>query len=248
MPKQAKRFQLDPNQTAQENLWRAAEIAQRYLLKRMRFRVLPDQRRELYDAILLAGVENFILNKVLKHRYNYQYDFFSNVYSSMWGASSHVIKTFLKKVVTPRALSSSLDEPLAESGSTLQNLIKDCGDHRLYYDPQPSYKKKDPSTFNAWSRAQKYKEQYEDYRLECEHYGITPVKLEDFIDSHDTTQDFESYFVDIAYSCGTYAQYQHYRKIREKMMRKGGPMQEGPLPVTHLLGRHRYPKRRRKRK
>ena len=81
MPKQAKRFQLDPNQTAQENLWRAAEIAQRYLLKRMRFRVLPDQRRELYDAILLAGVENFILNKVLKHRYNYQYDFFSNVYS-----------------------------------------------------------------------------------------------------------------------------------------------------------------------
>jgi len=247
MPKQAKRFQLDPNQTAQENLWRAAEIAKRYIVKHMSFRVLPDQREELYEAILLAGIENFITNKIMKHRYNRNYDFFSNVYSSVWGASAHVINMFLRKVVTPRSLSSSIDR-VTETGSTLQSILPDCGAHRLDYDAYKDYVRKDPERFGAWGRAQRFKDEYEDYRLECEFYGITPVTLDDFVDSHDTKRDYESYFIDIAYSCGTYGEYLHYRKIRERRMRKGGPMQEGPLPVALLPGPRRRQKRRKKKK
>lgn len=128
--RKTKRFELDPNETARENLWRAATIAAGVVLSRKALKLTGDEWRELHLLIVEKGVEHFMRHKVGLHKYNRAQPFYNNVYSSCWSVSHNVTTKFLREL--KRKISGvSLDSPSFITGFDLESRLEDTGRHPL---------------------------------------------------------------------------------------------------------------------
>ena len=128
--RKSKRFELDPHETARENLWRAATIAAGVVLSRKALKLTGDEWRELHLLIVEKGVEHFMRHKIGLHKYNREQPFYNNVYSSCWSVSHNVTTKFLNEL--KRKISSvSLDSPSYHNGFEMLTRIEDTGRHPL---------------------------------------------------------------------------------------------------------------------
>ena len=125
-----KRFKLDPNLTAMENLWEAAKAATSVLFLRSRITNKGEEIKDMYDQVVAEGVEQFMMFKIGQHKYNRNFDFFSNVYSSCWSAYSKVTKRYIADV-REKIITDSADECIEGTCIAKIDTMTDNGRHVL---------------------------------------------------------------------------------------------------------------------
>lgn len=126
----ARRFLLDPNETAMENLWRASRVAVLYILSHMKIQNKYEERDELIDNCILRGVNYFLRDKIRGHAYNRDFSFFENVYGSCWSAVGNELGTYITKRKKLMLL-NSIFEGIAGSDFTVEDSLIDTGVHPL---------------------------------------------------------------------------------------------------------------------
>ena len=131
--RKTKRFELDPRETARENLWRAATVAAGVVLSRKSLRLTGDEWRELHLLIVEKGVDHFMRHKIGLHKYNREQPFYNNVYSSCWSVSHNVTTKFLR-ALNRKISGVSLDSPSYHNGFEMLTRIEDTGRHPLDLD------------------------------------------------------------------------------------------------------------------
>lgn len=180
----ARRFMLDPDKTAMENLWEAARMAAAVVLARRKFYgFFGEPKGELMDEVILATVADFMRNKVGRHTYcrvakdGTPLNFGDNVISSCWSVAHHVADAFIKRV--DKTNSANVD--IADA----QEYIKD-GTVPLYvnYD---DVKQGPHATELPYVRSLMAKDEYELQMADREELGIATVPLEQWL--HDTGYD-----------------------------------------------------------
>ena len=132
----SKRFVLDPNLSAMENLWNGCQKACHVILAKKRLRLTGEERDELMVEFTSTAVASFIVNKVRNHGYCRDVDFYANCYSCALSVSgnSRVIDKYLKDIkkrlnTTSTSLQVGLDED-----STVESMLEDTGRHPLEHD------------------------------------------------------------------------------------------------------------------
>ena len=84
-----RRWKIDPNMTAMENLYDACRVATSVVISRHSITVYNHEEfEELFEDLLLAGMSHFMRIKIGESTYNRKYTFFENVYSSVWACLS----------------------------------------------------------------------------------------------------------------------------------------------------------------
>ena len=127
-----KRFELAPNESARENLWRAAMNASGVILSRKKLHLNEDEWEELRMLIALRGVRHIMEHKIGLHKYNRKFPFYDNVYSSCWGSSPMVVDKFLKSNREKLSLRSSDKLNSTNCFTYISNEV-DTGTHPLDY-------------------------------------------------------------------------------------------------------------------
>lgn len=128
-----KRFELDPNESARENLWRAAINAAGVILSRKKLNLTDDEWKDLRMNLVLRGVRHFMEHKIGMHEYNRAFPFYNNVYSSIWSSSYNVLDAFIKEN-RAKISARSADKAMRQGGeTTFMEMLEDTGVHPLDY-------------------------------------------------------------------------------------------------------------------
>lgn len=112
----AKRFQLDPNQTAQENLWRALRVATAYLLSRKSVRIRREDWDDVFDDLVSAGYCEF-MRRFRLGQYDRNHSWYENAYSCVWGKRTFVLRRYIQQAQL-RMETASLDDTVSTSDTT----------------------------------------------------------------------------------------------------------------------------------
>ena len=134
----ATRFKLNPNETASENLWRCATAATAYIFSKSKLTNTGSEYKELFDRVVMEGVAQFLEFKIKQHKYNRNYDFWTNVHSSCWSAYSNVLRLYIKGV-RRKIVTDSADVCIGDTDITVLDNIPDTGKHVLSGYPKYSY-------------------------------------------------------------------------------------------------------------
>lgn len=131
-----KRFVLDPNLSAMENLWNGCQKACYVILAKKRLRLTSEEREELIVAFTASAVASFMANKIRNHGYCHDVDFYANCYSCALSVSGdhRVIDRYLNDIkrrlnTTSMSLQVGMDEE-----ATVEALLEDTGRHPLEHD------------------------------------------------------------------------------------------------------------------
>ena len=127
----AKRWLIDPNKTAMENLWDAAKTAAAFLLHRIKLKCTQEEWHDIHEEMVLKGVRNFLDNKVMRHTYDRRFCFFQNVLSSVWSVSSGCLYRNIRD--NKRRITALSVETETHDFATIGDTIEDTGRHPLYY-------------------------------------------------------------------------------------------------------------------
>lgn len=129
----SKKFKLRADWTAQQNLWEAAKVATVCILRRYNVYNKAEERKELFDDIMLRGVQNFMNEKVMNHKYDRNYTFLQNVTSSVWQSAGFLIDKYLS--MTRRRISAlPLDAEVKNyPGHSIAETVPDTTDNRVGY-------------------------------------------------------------------------------------------------------------------
>lgn len=166
------RFQLKQEETAMENLWRAATQATLFLLKQHRFYGLVGyDKKTLIDECILHGVRHFIEFKVMKHAYNRKYPFMNNVMSSVWSVQGNIANKLVKDMVTRYHMNDIASVDFAIS-------TQDGFPLYLSYEETLHHKKRALKDMKARYKARLVRELYEDYLAEHKELGLITEPLE----------------------------------------------------------------------
>ena len=93
------KFLLDPNETAMQNLFRAADYAVRYILSRKRIKLKSDDEwEELHNRCVYKGVSIFLSRYIGNHKYDRSFSFYQNVYSAVWSCVTLVVTSFFDEI------------------------------------------------------------------------------------------------------------------------------------------------------
>lgn len=133
--KKKTKFQLDPNKTAMENLWEACSVAAADIIRRLHLQNNREERKEIFEEMVLRGIQSFLLNKVRFHTYDRKFSFMQNAYGSVWSTSHTVLYRYIrdkKKSIT--ALSTDLVD---EEGNSMMCQLPEGDRHPLYYKEYP---------------------------------------------------------------------------------------------------------------
>lgn len=134
-----KRWQIDPNLSAQENLWDAAKVACIYILLHSKIHDKKREWDELLEALIYRGVRYFYL-RLNRHEYDRTHSFYENVYSCCYSASSHEIKQRVKQNQEAVKFVSTSTE--VDSVHTLGDILVDDGCPVLFNPPKHELDKK----------------------------------------------------------------------------------------------------------
>lgn len=133
------KFLLDPNETAMENLFRAADYAVRYILSRKRIKLKSDEEwEELHNRCVYKGVSIFMSRYIGNHKYDRAFSFYQNVYSAVWSCVTLVVTSFFDEI-----------KDRLNSTDHMENLPYDPDRHTLY---QPETRKRAPSILTTAER------------------------------------------------------------------------------------------------
>lgn len=126
-----KRFRLDPNETALENLWRAAKVATVTLLRRYHIRsFIDDKYIDLFDELTMQTVVSFMYLKIRNKGYDHRFSFYENVYSCCWGCD--VVKKYIKSEEERKTMISLSHE--SDDGCALEATLESSERHSLDID------------------------------------------------------------------------------------------------------------------
>lgn len=131
-----KRFVLDPNLSAMENLWNACQKACHVILAKKRLRLTSEEREELVVAFTSEAVASFMANKIRNHGYCHDVDFYANAYSSALSVSGNhrVVDKYLNDIKKRlNTTSTSLQVGINEE-ATVEDMLEDTGRHPLEHD------------------------------------------------------------------------------------------------------------------
>lgn len=186
------RWQLDPNKTAMENLFRAASIATSVIMKSHRWYGLQwDTATELFDELRDATVVHFIAFKVKMHRYTRvskdgrKLTFLDNVLSSCWSASSNIADKFMKDL-TKRTSTHDI-EPMKYSLSHESRMPLYLGECENKY--KANLKKPYALITRPRARADRVRKEYDDYAADCDDLGVTSLSFEAWLASTGYSRD-----------------------------------------------------------
>lgn len=95
-----RRWKIDPNKTAMENVYDAANTACRYILSKSKVQLKSnDERKELLDLCIYKGVEMFLDHYIHgEKKFNRSFTFFQNVYGACYSCSSHMVDFYLTSI------------------------------------------------------------------------------------------------------------------------------------------------------
>lgn len=95
-----RRWKIDPNKTAMENLYDAANTACRYMLSRSKVQLKSnDERKELLDLCIYKGAEQFLDHYIHgEKKYNRAFTFFENVYGACRSCFGHSVDYYLREI------------------------------------------------------------------------------------------------------------------------------------------------------
>ena len=131
-----KRFVLDPNLSAMENLWNGCQKACYVILAKKRLRLTSEEREELMVAFTASAVASFMANKIRNHGYSHDVDFYANCYSCALSVSGNhrVVDKYLNDI-KKRLNTTSTSLPVGVGDdSTVEDLLLDTGHHPLEHD------------------------------------------------------------------------------------------------------------------
>jgi hypothetical protein len=165
------RFQLNPKETAMENLFRAATQATLFLLKQHGFYGLVGyDRKTLIDDCILHGVRHFIEFKVMKHTYNRKYPFMNNVMSSVWSVQGNIANKLVKDMVTRYHMNDIASVDFAIS--TQDGLPLYLSYEETFHRKKKRAKFKD---MRPVDKARVVRELYEDYVAEAKEMDLSEI-------------------------------------------------------------------------
>lgn len=189
-----RRFKIDPNMTARENLGLAVRCAVPVVLSRYHLGNMElDTVNELYADIRAAAYAHFIIWKVRKHTYCYvsrdgkPLTFFDNVISSVWSVTGNALDRLMrglkkkyKTVSMEKAIFDNKDiwDIMPDNGSVLEN---------NYYPEKhsPTEILKNDAT-RPGRRLNKLELEYSDYQVDCILLGIDPISEEAWVDRNSS--------------------------------------------------------------
>ena len=182
------RFKINPNETAQENLWRAARFAVACHLGRSGITLRDDEKAEFFSRQMLATVLAF-MRRLRKGKYCRKVSFFTNVWQAAWSVFYCQSERFLREV-KDRINFTSLDAPIAGTeGGRIHDIIPESARAPLAnYAPDPRYERRfqcpdDYKSDVAYNKA--VDGEYKDYQMECVIMGVTPVTFKVFCERND---------------------------------------------------------------
>jgi hypothetical protein len=165
------RFRLVPleQESAMEQLWRAARQATLHVLKTYRFYGLQGQwRQTLIEDVMLQAVRHFLQFKIGQKKYNRNFCFMNNVMSSVWGVQNAIADKLIKEMI---ALNHS-----TEIGEVAFRLGPQDAFPLYLSKGETFHRKNNGLPFDEkrpCDRARIARELYEDYLMECDELGIT---------------------------------------------------------------------------
>lgn len=165
------RFRLVPleQESAMEQLWRAARQATLHVLKTYRFYgVQGHWRQTLIEEVMLQAVRHFLEFKIRKGRYDRSYSFMNNVMSSVWGVQNAIADKLIKHMIVLNH-STEIEEVAFRLGpqDAFPLYLSQGETFRRKHNGLPFDKKR------PYDRARIARELYEDYLMECDELGIT---------------------------------------------------------------------------
>ena len=189
-----RRFKLDPSMSATENLWEACRVATIVVLRSHGYYGLTRETRdELFGEIWLATVKNFLATKVAKHTYcrkakdGRPLDFLDNCISACWSVAHGIADRHIKAL--DRKSRTCDIESCAFSLSTQDGLPLYLGYYD--YDSSKNSRRKSMEQTTPYQRSQRVLELYDDYKIECEDVGATPLSFEGWLVSTGYNRDHE---------------------------------------------------------
>ena len=169
----SKRFVLDPNLSAMENLWNGCQKACHVILAKKRLRLTSEERDELIVAFTSDAVASFMANKIRHHGYCHDVDFYANCYSCALSVSGNhrVVDKYLKDIkkrlnTTSTSLQVGLDEE-----STVEAMLEDTGRHPLEHDGIFPYNL-DTARYRSETNEEALRRVWQDEDLEAEASGL----------------------------------------------------------------------------
>ena len=183
-----KKFLLDPNLSAQENLWRAAELAVTSVIcSSKRRKKLRLNKEEWEDLVFRAKFETVCAfmrklrgtGKATQGTYDRSKTFFLNIYSCAWSIGNHVIDDVINEIKI-KLNSTSLDassNPGLERAPKIVETLDESKCYLNYYRQTDKCKKLIPyrELTTQHLRDRRASEDYRAYVVECELLGVTPV-------------------------------------------------------------------------
>lgn len=132
----SKRFVLDPNLSAMENLWNGCQKACYVILAKKRLRLTSEERDDLMATFTAEAVASFMTNKIRNHGYCHDVDFYANCYSCALSVSgsNRVIDKYLKDIKKRLNTTSTSMQVGLDEDSTVESLLEDTGRHPLEHD------------------------------------------------------------------------------------------------------------------
>lgn len=189
------KFQLRSDETAMENLYRAARISTADLYIKRGLRVPDDEKDDLFDSIILETMRYF-LSRLHRKMYRRDICFFYNVRYCCVAVFQRVSETFFNQV-KERLNCLSLDRGRDPTDEDLQlsNIIPEEAMSRMrnYKPLYPERAIDDPNLFKNDTRYTKaIEKEYREYCTECVLMGVTPASYERFCENRDYhPQDYD---------------------------------------------------------
>lgn len=197
-----RRFQLDPNLSASENLGLAVRYAVPVVLRRYRLGNLDRETLdEVYAEVRLQTYRHFIEHKVLAHKYCRQtkdgkpVPFFNNVISSCWSVTPNVLYR-MKRNIEKRYQTISMEkaEFHYDKERKLWDVLPDADylENDTYPEPFNPLVRMENNRKRPGFSLRKLLEEYTDYEVDCILMGVKPITREQWIELNATEAEKNS--------------------------------------------------------
>lgn len=189
-----RRYKLNPDISAAENLGLAVRYAVPVVLSRYRLGNLDDYTlNELYADIRTLAYAHFILHKVRGHKYcrvskeGIPLSFFDNVISSVWSVTGNALDRLMRQL-KKKYKTVSMEKAIFEN-KDIWDIMPDRGSllENNYYPEKhrPTEILKNDAT-RPGRRLNKLELEYSDYQVDCVLLGIDPISEEAWVERNSS--------------------------------------------------------------
>ena len=197
-----RRFQLDPNLSASENLGLAVRYATPVVLRRYRLGNLDRETLdEVYAEVRLQTYRHFVEVKVLAHKYCRQtkdgkpLTFFDNVISSCWSVTPNVLYR-MKRNIEKRYSTISMEAAAFHYDKELKlwDVLPDADylENDAYVGKFNPLERMENIRKRPGLGLQRLLDEYTDYEVDAILLGVKPITREQWIERNATESEKDS--------------------------------------------------------